>query len=118
MYSNALKKEKRTRQKVNTLKLINYKDLWAASFPPCTVGPNNVGSCCIRLHTTPNIVGATMLGDVTSVCTQLYTKDKIGSLKKNLTGRGQICRLIGYAAFCHAIQRIDATHYREKTVSK
>ena len=23
-----------------------------------------------------------------------YTKDKIGSLKKNLTGRGQICRLI------------------------
>ena len=36
-----------------------------------------VGSCCIRLHTTanrhattPNIVGATMLGVVVSVCTQ------------------------------------------------
>ena len=40
-------------------------------------GPNIVGSCCIRLHTTanthattPNIVGATMLGVVASVCTQ------------------------------------------------
>ena len=38
---------------------------------------NNVGSCCIRLHTTtnthatiPNMVGATMLGVVASVCTQ------------------------------------------------
>ena len=38
---------------------------------------NIVGSCCIRLHTTanthattPNIVGATMLGFVASVCTQ------------------------------------------------
>ena len=36
--------------------------------PRCTAGPNIVGSCCIRLHTTanthattPNIVGATML---------------------------------------------------------
>ena len=43
-----------------------YKDLWVVSFPRCTVGPNNVGSCCIRLHTTantdattPNIVGPT-----------------------------------------------------------
>ena len=54
-----------------------YKDLWVVSFPQCTVGPNIVGSCCIRLHTTantdattPNIVGATMLGVVASVCTQ------------------------------------------------
>ena len=46
-----------------------YKDLWVVSFPRCTAGPNIVGSCCIRLHTTantdattPNIVGATMLG--------------------------------------------------------
>ena len=50
------------------------------SFPRCTVGPNNVGSCCIRLHTTsktdgttPNIVGATMLGVVASVCMQPKT---------------------------------------------
>ena len=49
-----------------------YKDLWVVS-----AGPNIVGSCCIRLHTTanthattPNIVGATMLGVVASVCTQ------------------------------------------------
>ena len=54
-----------------------YRDLWVVSFPRCTVGPNNTGSCCIRLHTTantdattPNIVGATMLGVAASVCTQ------------------------------------------------
>ena len=54
-----------------------YKDLWVVSFPRCTAGPNIVGSCCIRLHTTanmhattPNIVVATMLGVVASVCTQ------------------------------------------------
>ena len=54
-----------------------YKDLWVVSFPPCTVGPNIVGSSSIRLHTTanthattPNLVGATMLGAfVASVCT-------------------------------------------------
>ena len=41
---------------------------------------NNVGSCCVRLHTTANIhattlntVGATMLGVVASVCTPLPT---------------------------------------------
>ena len=57
-----------------------YKDLWVVSFPRCTAGPNIVGSCCIRLHTTanthatiPNIVGATMLGVVASVCTQPKT---------------------------------------------
>ena len=32
-----------------------YKDLWVVSFPRCTVGPNIVGSCCIRLHTTANM---------------------------------------------------------------
>ena len=54
-----------------------YKDLRVVSFPRCTAGPNIVGSCCIRLQTTanthattPNIVGATMLGVVASVCTQ------------------------------------------------
>ena len=48
-----------------------YKDLWVVSFPRCTAGPNIVRSCCIRLHTTanthattPNIVGATILGVV------------------------------------------------------
>ena len=53
-----------------------YKDLWVVSFLRCTAGPNIVGSCCIRLHTTANthattsnIVGATMLGVVASVCT-------------------------------------------------
>ena len=52
------------------------KDLWVVSFPRCTAGPNIVGSCCIRLHTTanthattPNIVGATTLRVVASVCT-------------------------------------------------
>ena len=54
-----------------------YKDLWVESFPRCTAGPNIVGSRCIRVGsglqtdaTTPNIVGATMLGVVTSVCTK------------------------------------------------
>ena len=53
------------------------KSLWVVSFPQCTAGPNIVGSWCIRLHitanthaTTPNIVGAAMLGVVASVCTQ------------------------------------------------
>ena len=57
-----------------------YKDLWVVSFPRCTAGPNIVGSCCIRLHTTanmhatsPSIVGAAMLGVVASVCTPLST---------------------------------------------
>ena len=31
-----------------------YKDVWVVSFPRCTAGPNIVGSCCIRLHTTAN----------------------------------------------------------------
>ena len=46
-----------------------YKDLRVVSFPRYTAGPNIVGSCCIRLHTTtntyattPNIVGAIALG--------------------------------------------------------
>ena len=30
------------------------KVLWVVSFPRCTAGPNIVGSCCIRLHTTAN----------------------------------------------------------------
>ena len=54
-----------------------YKDLWVVSLPRCTAGPNIVGSCYIRLHTTTNthattlnIVGVTMLGVVASVCTQ------------------------------------------------
>ena len=61
-----------------------YKDLWVVSFPRCTAGPNIVGSCCIRSHTTanthvttPNIVGATMLGVVASVCTQLIRKETV-----------------------------------------
>ena len=52
---------------------MDYKDLWVVFFPRCTAGPNIVGSCCIRLHTTanmhattPKIVGATMLGVVTT----------------------------------------------------
>ena len=72
------------------------KDLWVVSFPGCTAGPNIVGSCCSRLHTTtnsnattPNIVGSccirlyttantnaqlpTLLGVVASVCTPLPT---------------------------------------------
>ena len=39
-----------------------YKVLWVVSFPWCTAAPNIVGNCCIRLHTTANIVGSTMLG--------------------------------------------------------
>ena len=56
---------------------IVYKDFWVVSFPRCSTVPNIVGSCCNRLQTTantdaatPNIVGATMLGVVASVCTQ------------------------------------------------
>ena len=55
-----------------------YKDLWVVSFPRCTAGPNIVGSCCIRLHTTantdattPSVVGLPVLGVVAFVCTLL-----------------------------------------------
>ena len=58
---------------------MDYRDLWVVFFPRCTAGPKLVGSWCIRLHTTanphartPNIVSATMLGVVVSVCTQPY----------------------------------------------
>ena len=51
-----------------------YKVLWVVSHPQCTAGPNIVGSCCIRLHTTTNtdattlnIVGPIMLGVVVFV---------------------------------------------------
>ena len=54
---------------------MDYKDLWVVFFLRCTAGPKLVGSCCIRLHTTtnmhattPNIVGATVLGVVVPVC--------------------------------------------------
>ena len=52
-----------------------YKDLWVVSFPRWTAGPNIVGSCCIRLHTTANMHATTpnivdVLGVVASVCTQ------------------------------------------------
>ena len=40
---------------------MDYKDLWFVFFPQCTAGPNNVGSCCIRLHTTAN-THATIVG--------------------------------------------------------
>ena len=55
---------------------MDYKDLWVVFFLQCTAGPKLVGSCCIHLHTTtnthattPNIVGATVLGVVVPVCT-------------------------------------------------
>ena len=57
--------------------ILVYKGLWVAPFPRCAAGPNIVRSCCVHLYTTantdersPNIVGATMLGVVASVCTQ------------------------------------------------
>ena len=61
---------------------MDYKGLWVVFFPRCTAGPKLVGSCCIRLHTTanthattPNIVGATMLGVVAPVCTRPKTSN-------------------------------------------
>ena len=62
---------------ITTLRM-DYKDFF---FPRCTAGPKLVRSCSIRLHTTanthattPNIVGATMLGVVAPVCTQPYRR--------------------------------------------
>ena len=56
------------RARARALRMV-YKDLWVVSFPRCTVCPNMIGSCCIRLHTTanthattPNIVGANIVG--------------------------------------------------------
>ena len=88
-----------------------YKDSWVVSFPRCTAGPNIVGSCCIRLHTTanmhatpPNIVGATMLGVVASVCTQPYdflpfwlqSPSSLGTLRSDDgDGNGNATKAIG-----------------------
>ena len=70
---------------------MDYKDLWVVFFPRCTAGHKIVGSCCIRLQTTanthattPNILGATMLGVVASVCTQF----KIIWKKSQMEGKG------------------------------
>ena len=58
---------------------MEYKDLRVVSFPRCTVGPNIVWSCCIRLHTTahthaktPNIVGSCLHNNVGSCCARLH----------------------------------------------
>ena len=81
---------------------ILYKDLWVVSgglvvsFPRCTVGPNNVESCCILLRTTANTAqqcwellhpsahhcqhGTTMLRVVASFCAPLPTRhNNVGS---------------------------------------
>ena len=77
---------------------IDYKDLWVVFFPRCTAGPNIVGSCYIRLHTTanmdattPTIVGATMLGVVASaVCTHPYVSlGVVASVRTPLPTRTQ-----------------------------
>ena len=47
-----------------------YKDLWAVSFPRCTVGHNIAGTCCIRLQTTANTHATTPGSCCRSVCTQ------------------------------------------------
>ena len=56
-----------------------YKVLWVVSFPQFSAGPNNVGSCCIRLRTiantdatTPNVLGPTTLAVILSInCSSL-----------------------------------------------
>ena len=53
-----------------TLHMVS-KVLWVVTFPQCTAGTNIVGSCCIRLYSTPNIVGQTMLGVVAFLCMEL-----------------------------------------------
>ena len=60
----------RTRIKHGLLGVLQSLSLWSVSFlRRCTAGPNNVGSCCVRLHTTANtnatthnIVGPIMFG--------------------------------------------------------
>ena len=60
-----------------------FQRLMAVSHPRCNAGPNIVGICCIRLHTTANtdattsnIVGPVMLKVVTSVCKKLKRKNR------------------------------------------
>ena len=50
---------------------IASKVSWVVSFPRCTAGPNIVGSCCIRLHTTAN-TNATTPNNVGSCCVGLH----------------------------------------------
>ena len=77
---------------------MDYKDLWVVFFPRCTAGPNIVGSCCIRLQTTantrattPNIVGATMLGLVgQQKCARLHGAKSLTGFKLCPTTRNNI----------------------------
>ena len=81
-----------------TLLRMDYKDLWVVFFPRCTAGPNIVGSCCIRLQTTantrattPNIVGATMLGLVgQQKCARLHGAKSLTGFKLCPTTRNNI----------------------------
>ena len=72
------------------------KDLWVVSLTRCTAGPSIFGSCCIRLHTTANtcattsnIVGASMLGVVASVCTQPKLTSTLASFLGQIVGLGE-----------------------------
>ena len=79
-----------------------YKDLWVVSFPRCTAGPNIVGSCCIRLHTTANthattsnIVGATMLGPFAHSLRSLINPSS--QVKDSSIMRVKIARILSFS---------------------
>ena len=98
---------------------MDYKELWVVFFPRWTAGPKLVGSCCIRLHTTanthattPNIVGATMLGVVAPVCTQPYRKmlrQKYFVRQKTKIVKNS-CKKMGWNSWCKV--RVTAVVFR------
>ena len=70
---------------------MDYKDLWVVFFPRCTAGPNIVGSCCIRLHTTANTHATTpnIVGVVASVSTQPNMHQPASKLSSSTSKRSK-----------------------------
>ena len=58
-----------------------FKVFWVVSFPRCTAGPNIVGSCCIRVHTTAN-TDATTPNIVDPVRLYIVLADNINRVKE------------------------------------
>ena len=77
-----------------------YKDLLVVSFPRCTAGPNIVGSCCIRLHTSANTHAHCWRNKVGSCYVCLYAA-------LNLTKKyekSQVTRNTKNCNFCSCVQ--------------
>ena len=98
---------------------MDYKDLRVVFFPRCTAGPKLVGSCCTCLHTTANthattanIVCATILGVVASVCTQPKAQVYKETLKhvRQLSTLLIVIRFLSSLSLILSVNMVDFCH--------